>query len=282
MKTTRLCFAALAACLIFVGQASADIVNIIQNVPTVDIIQQSSGLETPQGTASGQQAFALRPAEIPSNRARGQSFTFSDGTASGLVYDISAITASLNTSADDAGFRPAGTLNFTIFQWDSTNPDDFTGFNAGTGGEFVTGHIPVLSQSLAFPGGTNVLNNGDLLEIAFNPGTLQLTDGISYGLLYHYELDNFLDASGNPLNEDVSISFDARQTIGGVGGGAGFAGALLSTGPAADFADAGNASSSSRDLNLFIAGTVATAVPEPSSLAVLGLGVLSLVTRRRR
>ena len=282
MKTTQLCFAALAACLMFVGQASADIVNIIQDVPTVDIIQQSSGLETPQGTASGQQAFALRPAEIPSNRARGQSFTFSDGTASGLVYDISAITASLNTSADDAGFRPAGTLNFTIFQWDSTNPDDFTGFSAGTGGEFATGHIPVLSQSLAFPGGTNVLNNGDLLEIAFNPGTLQLTDGISYGLLYHYELDSFLDASGNPLNEDVSISFDTRQTIGLVGGGGGFAGALLNTGTAADFADAANGSSASRDLNLFIAGTVAATVPEPSSLAVLGLGVLGLVTRRRR
>ena len=282
MKTTRFCFAALAACLMFAGQASADIVNIIQDVPTVDIIQQSSGLETPQGTASGQQAFALRPAEIPSNRARGQSFTFSDGTASGLVYDISAITASLNTSADDAGFRPAGTLNFTIFQWDSTNPDDFTGFSAGTGGEFATGHIPVLSQSLAFPGGTNVLNNGDLLEIAFNPGTLQLTDGISYGLLYHYELDSFLDASGNPLNEDVSISFDTRQTIGLVGGGGGFAGALLNTGTAADFADAANGSSASRDLNLFIAGTVAATVPEPSSLAVLGLGVLGLVTRRRR
>ena len=273
MKTTRFCFAALAACLMFAGQASADIVNIIQDVPTVDIIQQSSGLETPQGTASGQQAFALRPAEIPSNRARGQSFTFSDGTASGLVYDISAITASLNTSADDAGFRPAGTLNFTIFQWDSTNPDDFTGFNAGTGGEFATGHIPVLSQSLAFPGGTNVLNNGDLLEIAFNPGTLQLTDGISYGLLYHYELDSILDASGNPLNEDVSISFDTRQN-------SNFDGALLSTGTAADFADTANGSSASRDLNLFIAGTVA--VPEPSSLAVLGLGVLGLVTRRRR
>ena len=273
MKITQLCLAAFAACLIFAGQAPADIVNIIQDVPTVDIIQQSSGVETPQGTASGQQAFAFRPAENPSNRARGQSFTFSDGSGSGSVYDISAITASLNTSADDAGFRPAGTLNFTVFEWDSNNPDVFTGFNAGTGGEFVTGHTEILSQSLAFPGGTGVLNNGDLLELAFNPGTLQLTDGISYGILYHYELNSFVDAAGNPLNEDVTISFDTRQD-------AGFAGALLSTGTAANFADTANGSSTSRDLNLFIAGTVA--VPEPSSLAALGLGVLGFVTRRRR
>ena len=271
-------FAAAIGLSFFVHSVSADVVNLIADVPTTNIIQQSSGVEGPQGTASGQQAFAFRPTEDPSNRARGQSFLFSDGAASGLTYDISAITASLNSSNGQGAFtgtRPDGTLNFTVFQWDTNDPDSFTNWDAGSGG-LAAGQTQILSQSLAIPGNffanttnTNGNSNADLLEIAFNPGTLQLTEGTAYGILYHYEIS---DSTG--LTEDITISFDTRQD-------ANFAGGLLNTGTAATFAAADNGQSDSRDLNLFISGTAA-AVPEPSSLAVLGLGFLGLVARRRR
>ena len=74
-----------------------------------------------------------------------------------------------------------------------------------------------------------------------------MTDGTAYGFFFRYTLDSFLDAAGEPLDEDVAIAFDARVDI--VDDGV-TAGALLSTNPAGSFEMADNAQSG-RDMNFF-------------------------------
>ena len=77
-----------------------------------------------------------------------------------------------------------------------------------------------------------------------------MTDGTAYGFFFRYTLDSLLDAAGEPLDEDVSITFDSRQDL-VFPGEDGFPGALLSTNPAGSFEMADNAQSTSRDMNFF-------------------------------
>lgn len=263
---------AALCCVALSSSASAASLAFVPDIPTDDLLVGTTMGEGPQGTASGQATFGFRNGDADGTegtRARGQSFTFATG--SGDTYDISSLSVSLNTPGDDNGFRPDGQLFLTVFQWDSADPDDFTAWDAGTGGEFAAGHVEAFSGSFPILS-TDSWTNADLLEISFDAGDLSLSDGTSYGFLFNYTLDSLLDGSDAPLNEDVNINFDARQNNG-------IAGALLSTNPNANFADADNAQSDSRDLNFFITGTAS--IPEPSSMTLLALGGLAFARRRR-
>ena len=214
------------------------------DAPT-DVLFGTPNGETPQGTASSQGAFGFRMnaadgPDLAGTRGRGQSFLFATGD--GLTHDIGSLSVSLNGPADDAGFRPEGQIELTIFQWDSNDPDNFDSWDSGTGAEFTTGHTELFRQSFPILS-TDSWTNSDLLQITFVPGQLQLTDGTAYGFFFRYTLDSLLDEAGDPLNEDVSIAFDTRQDNG-------IAGALLSTNPAGSFEMADN-TQSGRDMNFF-------------------------------
>ncbi len=270
MKFHLLCFAALAACSLFVGQTSADIV--IQDAATnTNVLLGDPAQEGPQGSASSQGAFGFNDTDAAGTdgtRGRGQSFLFSTAAGpAGATYDIDTLAVSLNASAGNA-IRPAGNLIATVFEWQGSDADDFTVWGASDGAEFASGHTELFTDTLAIPAAT-ALNNGQVVELAFNPGELQFTDGVNYGLFFRYVLDNVdgLDTA------DVTIAFDTRQDNA-------LEGALLNTGAATSFAAAANGQSTSRDFNLSITGTAA--VPEPSSLAVLVFGAVGFVIRRRR
>ena len=215
----------------------------VPDVPT-DVLFGTSNGENPGGSASSQAAFGFRNADGAAQagtRARGQSFTFVTGD--GLTHPIGSLSVSLNGPADDAGFRPDGQLELTVFEWDSNDPDDFTGWGGGDGGQIATGHNELFRQSFPILS-TDSWGNGDLVQITFDAGQLQLTDGTTYGFLFRYSLDSLVDAAGNALNEDVTIAFDTRQDNN-------LPGALLSTNTANSFASATNGQSTSRDMNFF-------------------------------
>ncbi|MDB2686560.1 hypothetical protein N9Y42_05065 [Mariniblastus sp.] len=252
-------FAALAVVTFLCSQASADDLTFVQDIPT-DILfgtVAADGLpsEAPQGTAASQATFGFRNLDDPDTegtRTRGQSFTFTTGD--GLTHDIGSLSVSLNNPINNnPDFRPDGQLEVTIFEWDSSNPDDFTNWLTGSGGVFTTGHVELYRESFTVLGSDiNDLNsdvndtsiNDFLVQISFDAGKLQLTDGTTYGFLFRYTLDELVDDLGEPLTQDVSFAFDSRQdnTV---------AGGYLNTTPATDFSMAPNGRSDTRDMNFF-------------------------------
>ena len=238
-----------------VSQSHAQELSFIADIPA-DILFGSANAagpqEGPQGSAFTQSAFGFRMnaadgPDLAGTRGRGQSFLFATGD--GLTHDIGSLSVSLGVPLDDAGFRPDGQVELTIFQWDSNAPDNFDNWDSGTGAEFTTDHTELFRQSFPILS-TDSWTNDDLLQITFAPGQLQLTDGTAYGFFFRYTLDSLLDAAGEPLDEDVSITFDSRQDL-VFPGEDGFPGALLSTNPAGSFEMADNAQSMSRDMNFF-------------------------------
>lgn len=271
LKSARSAFSLAAVVALAASASHAATLVIIDDIPVADLLQTSSGEETPQGTASGQATFGYRNADAAGTdgtRGRGQSLLFSTG--SGDSYAISSLSVSLGTSADDAGFRPDGDLHLTVFEWDNaTNADDFSVWTVDTG---ASGGTELFSGSFSIDNSTSLLNT-QLASISFGGGELTLVDGVAYGFFFHYTLDNLLDGSSNPLNEDVTITFDVRQDA-----AVSPAGALLNTNVAASFGVADNGESSGRDMNYFLTGT---AIPEPSIALLGGLGLLGLLRRRR-
>lgn len=263
MKITTL--ALLSAMTLGVAtSASADLL-LVDDIPTDDVLV-SRGDEAPFGSAGSQATFGYRNADAAGTdgtRGRGQSFTF-DVTGGSATYDISSISVALSAGSTGNGTRPAGDLIVTVFEWDGANADDFTTWDAATGAQSGT---ELFNESFEIAANSSFLST-QLLQISLTTGELQLTEGESYGFFFRYVLD---DVTG--LTTDVAIGFDSDNGVADGG-----AGALLNTNVGASFAVADNGQSTSRDLNYFITGSV---VPEPGSLALLGLGGL-LIARRRR
>lgn len=283
-RRQRLKLGVLTCLALSCASGTAATLAFVPDIPTTDLLV-SRGDEFGAGTASSQATFGFRNSDeagTEGSRGRGQSLLFSS-LAAGSSFDISSLAVAMNNGADDAGFRPAGQLHLTVFEWDNSDPDDFgPAVNAGdvgawdtntgaTGGtELFSGSFPVASGSNATVGTIA----GNLVQIDFTAGELTLDVGTAYGFFFLYTLDSFLDAGGNPLNEDVTIVFDSDNGVADGG-----AGALLSTNLGTSFAGADNGQSIPRDLNYFITGT--EVVPEPSSALLSGLGLLALLRRRR-
>ena len=169
MKTTRFCFAALAACLMFVGQASADIITS-NAAPTGNVLA---------GSLTGSSVTALINAGATQG-ARGTAFTVA-GPAS-TNFNITDFTLQAN-----AGDTFAAGENFTIAIYSGTPgtfpaPTTFANVNPGyldaNSGLTLLSAQTFAGTSATGDGGAGAVGSNDFITFELAPITVAGGDNL--------------------------------------------------------------------------------------------------------
>ena len=237
--------AALVAVTLLVAQSSADIV-VTSTEPTAVLLDSIGGSRIQTIINS-----------TVANGSRGSGFSLASSTPGVSQFDISSLTLDAGTNDIAAGFQ------FTVSIYDGS-PYNLSFTEAGgtsvTNAQFQsqTG-LPLLGEEVfTVQGG---LSTTDLDFVTFNFANDIRVDANSDLAVLVQTTDAFNQLEGIRNATDARFLFRSTTT------------------------DTPNPNSNSnfglRDLRFSIGGT-AVAVPEPSSLAILVAGSVSLVMRRRR
>ena len=236
MKITRLCFAALAACLMFVGQASADIA-VSDTEPTANILLDQFHTNTVQVAANA-------------SNARGSAFSLDTDalSAAGTSTSPAGMDFLIQSLSFQRGTAAPTSIDVVFFEG---TPTGFGG-TAATAANFATGTGTGFSVLANETHTIPTSGFGDFLTVNLDsPFIANSSDNLGFFV--------FANGGGGTLN------ILEGQNAGG--GRLSFGGTSV------------NGPSGARNFNFLIDGEP---VPEPSSLIVLGLGVMGVITRRRR
>ena len=262
MKTSRLCFAGLAACcLLFASQASADVVIASYDFGSVTATNNSpSGIAADFVTSGATSNITDDPSDPLLRRAQTNA-----GSSDGTFGDGVTSNTTLGT--------PAGGGRLQFF---NGNPNASTGV---PGAEDANLFLNVInddpSQSLTFD---------ELLfdVVVQNSGAPDGTHN-AYSVIFENTTTSSVTGVLGSATDLATGTNDANVDLTG-------SGISLAAGESGRFvvnffgASTGSNSSGSID-NIAITGQFVpptSTIPEPSSLALLGLGAISLITRRRR
>lgn len=255
-KTKTMLMAAMSVSLIGTAASAATLSINEASAPTTDVILQN--------TVSGSLTRSFYNSATAGTTTRGQTFLAPDTGDANTGYSVTGIT--LKKSATQ-GFDAGDNLHFWVFAYSPSNDGNVTtNWEAGDGWDPDTTDLDPLNGT-----GSTLLDSATIslsglslttdtyFTFDFSASPLTLAENTAYGFLLGY------------TDEDDAQYFEYRVDNNGAGQYGG--GIQIRTG------DNGNTTfAAAQDLTFYITGT---AVPEPGSLALLGLGGL-LIARRRR
>jgi hypothetical protein len=192
----------------------------------------------------------------------------------GFVLDVTQITvARVNGTV-------GGSFDVGFYLWDNTNPAAPAGTSVNSG---------LLAAGTFNRNSTGALNSVLTTNFTFTPGTLLLTDSnFGYQMVYSTPGSQTVNAAAGTVNytpdPNGATGFYEDRNASGIGNSAnGFfedlnANKILESTEAVAFAAPNDVKS---NVFLQITGDL-RAVPEPTSLGLIGLGGMSLLARRRK
>ena len=245
MNKTSIAFLVLVALIGMAESVSADIVNLGNNAPTANIIDSRT-------TVTSRFDFTrVRSFASSDNHGRGNVFQTGANTVGGSQFQIDSIVVSKNIPQT---FNNS-TLDLYVWQGSLTDWTSGDGATNNTAADIYSGTtVTPLAQETSVLDGT--FNDSDFLRIELS-SPLIVSENSDFGFLLTY--------SPSAFDEDFIQLHESLDPLGGQ----------------TRVQDASNDVRTDRRTTFFVEGTQLTAVPEPNSLIILGLGSLAMLARRR-
>jgi hypothetical protein len=184
---------------------------------------------------------------------------------------VAALASSGVAKAVPTPYSPAGTQNTEVYTFTAKYTGDVVGYFAGSTANYQN-DMSLLVNGIA-SGGHGLNNQTSVYGQAFNFGS------VTAGDVLVFVLTNILPGGIGPWYSQTNLNSDLVNHV----YSAAYAGdSLIGAGTYVAFEDLNNGGNFNYDDISFVFSNVNTQIPEPTSIALLGAGILAMAIRRRR